>query len=806
MQMIMQEGRKPTFHRMFCTRQQQAAVSPEEDDRPPTRRSSLVALLASALGSRSGTGLPEGCAIRALNERAITITQLRKLFALASHRCAEEGWVAADPGASVRWTRKLTPATLTHADVLQHLVAPSTEQRRCSFVELLAIAPQPAQWYAIHWCGQTLEATIACLSQHARDHALGEDTRYWMSTYALCAHADVEPSTRELLANAMPAVMAKAAGALAVLDMRGEALTRASVGWEIALSATAPGGSTRLFEAYCASDERSDESGGLMALGMTDGLAAVDAGRIADKMARERDYPSAHLQRALAFDLRFATGSSSEEHAELLALVGDGAQAERLNATVGARMALLRLPHLLAECRPGGKPGKTRVTTSSGTPSAAVSETPVARSALRRSLGLKATDSALTTLPTTPVARVDRFAPEGGARTRRGSTEEMLATSLRTLGASSLERVRILCDPSLFHHAQFAHVEMLLPPCLASIIASHLPIDMALQLAQLLLAGDESALREVHLTHCRLHNTQVAAMAASLPGNTRLHALCLAGNRIGDEGVSALARALSDDAQRCALRELDLAANVFREEALIALADALRLPCCPLQVLCVSTTAAGTSRDGLAELWDALGGNDQLLSLDLTGWKLGDVGARRAAHMLTQNRTLRVLRLAKHGISHTGSRELATALSSNRTLRELDLAENPLADRGSLFLAAVLGRNESALQRLVLRACQLSDVGARSMADALEHNMSLALLDLSRNACTSAGADALLRAARFNNVLTELNVLDNEHVSTSMLRSVQTPADGALAVGGGRESGGVMKGIFESVGARLKRG
>lgn len=722
--------------------------SVEPEVRPPTRRPSVAELFTSMLGSRAGVGLPEGCEIPAIDERAITITQLKKLFTLASRRCSTEGWVSTDPVASLRWNKKLTAETMTHADVERHLVIPATRDRKCSLVELLATAPQPVQWYVIHARSQPLEATIACLQQHAKDHALSENTAYWISTYALCAHSDSTPRTADLVASTLPMVMGKAKGALLVLDSRGDALSRAWVGWEVALSAAAPGGTERLFDSYVFYEERDEESGNLYALGLTDGIVAAD-NELSEKVLREEHFPEGPLERALAFDLRSAAASSPEEHAELLMhSAGGEAAAARLNATVAARLAVLRLAHLLCE-----RPALSLPPRNSHD-----AQPPVRKSRFsRQSRG--STSSA-------------RGRDSRGHAEQQGSTDSVLVRALVAIGMSALARIDVICEQRQFG-IDDAGTELLLPEELETLSAQHLPANPTAELVRLLQRrGDEARLRAASLRSCRLTERDAEAIAGGLAGNTRLQTLSLPSNRLGSAGVSAIARALAAASQPCGLTELDVSSNSFGVDALNELAAALAQPRCELRTLNLSTIAGARLRSGdFDPLWEALGANGRLRSLNLSGWKFGDEGAQGAARMLKLNGALRTLRLSGNGVFAEGCAALAAVLGANRTLLELDLASNPVADDGAAHFAAALGRKDTVLRELILRSCHVTDVGARKLAAALEANGPLVILDLSYNRCSSAGADELLRAARSNTVLVELNLLENTSVSTSMMRS-----------------------------------
>jgi hypothetical protein len=312
------------------------------------RKTSIFALMGTTLGSRYARNAPVGCAIAPPEHRAITIRQLKKLYELAAHGFGAERWRLASHARAQ--SRRFAAEGLTHADVVQHLVTPATADRRCSLVELLASAPQPAQWYVIVGHDQPLLDTITCLSEHARDRGLGDDTAYWLSAYALSPHADASgPALDAMLAGALPRAMEISSGAVALFDRAGEVLTRAWFGYEVWLSATAPGGAHRLFDAYIPDNDN-------FAVGLVDGFAEADGEGVLEKLEREELFPDAIVAAVLRY--RFSAALLRDESARerLLAAVGGADAATRVDATVAARFVALRLADVLSrlDVPPGG--------------------------------------------------------------------------------------------------------------------------------------------------------------------------------------------------------------------------------------------------------------------------------------------------------------------------------------------------------------------------------------------------------------------------------------------------------------------
>jgi Ran GTPase-activating protein (RanGAP) involved in mRNA processing and transport len=151
---------------------------------------------------------------------------------------------------------------------------------------------------------------------------------------------------------------------------------------------------------------------------------------------------------------------------------------------------------------------------------------------------------------------------------------------------------------------------------------------------------------------------------------SRLAALHLCGQGVGDVGATALVAAIASSAPR--LRRLSLGQNDIGDRGARALAGLLtRRPC-------------------------------SLTAVDLSGNMIGDAGGADFALMLETNRTLRELDLRYNSIRSASASALGRALLQNTTLRTLRLEENGAAAT-LMFAAAVAGR---AAVRLPLAAEQ----------------------------------------------------------------------------------------------------
>ncbi|XP_029780267.1 NACHT, LRR and PYD domains-containing protein 13 [Suricata suricatta] len=108
--------------------------------------------------------------------------------------------------------------------------------------------------------------------------------------------------------------------------------------------------------------------------------------------------------------------------------------------------------------------------------------------------------------------------------------------------------------------------------------------------------------------------------------------------------------------------------------------------------------------------------------------------------------SLRELSLERCSLSAAGYQRLAWHLTGTQRTTRLCLGFNPLRDDGVRLLCASLTHPQCALERLVLWLCQLGAPGCRYLSDALLENQSLTHLNLRRNDLRDEGVKLLCKA------------------------------------------------------------
>jgi len=174
-----------------------------------------------------GREVDSGCRIAQTEFRAIQFGQLKELgFNQICTRCECEGWMSTNPSQP---HSRLTAEMVTLYDASELIVIPATSHRECSFVELLATAPQEPVWFTSHWWGSPVLSFVRCVAQHVEDHLLKDDTTYWVCGYAINQHkitVDGGISANPIESAFVKAIELAQGRVLCIMDEEGTVYTR----------------------------------------------------------------------------------------------------------------------------------------------------------------------------------------------------------------------------------------------------------------------------------------------------------------------------------------------------------------------------------------------------------------------------------------------------------------------------------------------------------------------------------------------------------------------------------------------------
>lgn len=184
-------------------------------------------------------------AIPKLEDRGITLRQLRSLIQDVEQRCENEKWESTESG------YPLHPDRITMYDLVMHYILPKTQEHACSYIEA-ALGKEhnehdslrPRQWIVSHVWSDSIVHMMDCIEQHSSDRGLDEDTvKYWICALAMNQHSSrasiaITTTDESSLQNPLMTlkVMNSTEGMLSIIDKENIYYKRIWCLWELLLA------------------------------------------------------------------------------------------------------------------------------------------------------------------------------------------------------------------------------------------------------------------------------------------------------------------------------------------------------------------------------------------------------------------------------------------------------------------------------------------------------------------------------------------------------------------------------------------
>jgi len=245
-----------------------------------------------------------------------------------------------------------------------------------------------------------------------------------------------------------------------------------------------------------------------------------------------------------------------------------------------------------------------------------------------------------------------------------------------------------------------------------------------------------------------------------------LKVLILKSNSIGPTGAKSLRKALK---MVSTIEELDLSNNFIKTDGSMSLTKLL-FTHTNLHKLDLGNNEI--DHDGIIAITSVMNlTNNTLRELNLNSPLYNSIGQEMCIHlgkMLASNNSLKRLSLQKHKIRCDGLYIISEHLLDNNTLEVFDLSANEIGVEGCTAIGKYLTSGKCVLNTLYLSSNRTGDLGAKSLAFALESNKSLKVLTLNYNRINDLGLCLLAEGLDSNNSLLCLTLFGNNFAQKSM--------------------------------------
>ncbi|ERE47667.1 NACHT, LRR and PYD domain-containing protein 14, partial [Cricetulus griseus] len=194
------------------------------------------------------------------------------------------------------------------------------------------------------------------------------------------------------------------------------------------------------------------------------------------------------------------------------------------------------------------------------------------------------------------------------------------------------------------------------------------------------------------------------------------------------------------------LKQLDLGSSILSEWAMKIMCLKLKNQACKVQSLTFKNAEVVS---GLRHLWMTLVSNRNLKYLHLGNTLMEENDIKLACQALQHPKcSLETLRLDSCELMPVSCHILASALCGNRTLTHLCMSDNSLRTEEVRRLCRFMSNPECALQRLILKQCNLRGDAYGFLALMLSHNGKLTHLNLTMNPVEDGGMKLLCDAIK----------------------------------------------------------
>ena len=268
--------------------------------------------------------------------------------------------------------------------------------------------------------------------------------------------------------------------------------------------------------------------------------------------------------------------------------------------------------------------------------------------------------------------------------------------------------------------------------------------------------------RILDISHNAISDDGAVAISEYFKYNGMLQELNISHNEITSEGIVEILKSIRSDSP---LHILNLTHNIVTKPGLMMIYDIYKK--------CTNVPSMQISYNEIADISQKIDTflvsfeNNHKISFDqLKTTKVDFNGsASYRAQVLcfcaTENEFIKELDISRHGITNKVTKTIAKALQGNVSLQELDISNNKISDDGTVAISEWF-KNNNTLQKLDISYNQVFNIGINEIAKALQIQRTLQMLNISHNNISDDGVIAISECLKANTTIKELDISNNK--------------------------------------------
>ena len=275
-------------------------------------------------------------------------------------------------------------------------------------------------------------------------------------------------------------------------------------------------------------------------------------------------------------------------------------------------------------------------------------------------------------------------------------------------------------------------------------------------------------LKELNLSGNEITNEGIIELSEAISMNMTLLKLNISKNWITIDGILNFLETINN--RKCVIQSLNITHNNVTKSGLIKIEQSIKKLSFPLEVFASWNEIKNENTAVLQSRIKCLSYNSHNDFIECSDIKEDEWPIHNISNVeyrvtflcdcLKEDNTLQELNLARNNITNEGAKKIAEAIQATKTLQKLNLYGNNISDDGAVAISDSLKINVS-LQELYLAWNNIETEGAKKIAEAIQATKTLQKLNLYRNKISDDGAVAISDSLKINVSLQELDLAQN---------------------------------------------